>query len=370
MLSTATVSRKPGANLVPIATVTVLLLLLLELKVLAGHNWEPRVFILERPATAAPGAKTNVGYDAQWYYHIARDPFGAWDKLDEPAYRYQRIVFPILIMVLSLGQPAGMPWAMLFINLAASAFACLALARLLERRRVSPWLALVFFLSLGYLLTIRTNLLEPLAFCLALWGWLMYEDGRLPPAIFLFALGGLTKEVALLFPAVLVAWEVLQMNWRRAFLIAAGSLAPYLAWYAFLYTWFYTIQGVRIFTTRPLWIPFSGLRYLKDPVSRALVGVWVLGPALLAGAVAVVDAWRNRRTTWGRDALLVLIHLGFISVMPMLQWEDPLAVLRVGLGLMLGVLLWLASSHPRWLPLAVAVWGPSGLVLFFVPGML
>jgi hypothetical protein len=70
-----------------------------------------------------------------------------------------------------------------------------------------------------------------------------------------------------------------------------------------------------------------------------------------------------------RDSVLVLAQAGLIAFMPGPTWADPLAILRVGLGLLAAVLVWLASTHPRLLPFAAALWLPSGLVLFFVPGM-
>ena len=56
--------------------------------------------------------------------------------------------------------------------------------------------------------------------------------------------------------------------------------------------------------------------------------------------------------------------------MPKPTWEDSLAILRVGLGLLAALLLWLAAAHRRALPFAVASWAPSALVLALAPGML
>ena len=42
------------------------------------------------------------GYDGQFAYYIARDPIGGWRYCDVPAYRYQRILYPMLAWVLAL----------------------------------------------------------------------------------------------------------------------------------------------------------------------------------------------------------------------------------------------------------------------------
>jgi hypothetical protein len=187
-------------------------------------------------------------------------------------------------------------------------------------------------------------------------------------------------------------------------MVGLGSLAPYLVWYLALYLGL-GATSKQVAQSSPLWLPFSGVRYLADPVSLGLVGLWVLGPSLLSGVYALwgvtawylgrirsgehweirrkqgagglggeagasKDSWLAGGGEYSKDAFLVLAQVGLVSLMPALTWGDPLAVLRVGLGLLAAVLVWLASSHPRVLPFAAALWLPSGAVLFLVPGMM
>jgi hypothetical protein len=243
---------------------------------------------------------------------------------------------------------------------------------------------MVYIFSLGFLLSVRMDLLEPLALCFALAGWLAFEEDRFPLAVGLFAMGVLTKEVVLLFPLGLALWEGLRKNWRRALFLALGALVPYLGWFLVLRLWLGTTPG-QVVQSTPAWIPFSGLRFLGDPVSRGMVGVWVLVPAVLAGLAAAWESWPlavnfiegisgritppDFRGYPQRDSVMVLAQVGLIAFMPGPTWADPLAILRVGLGLVAALLVWLASSHARLLPFAAALWLPSGLVLFFVPGL-
>src|SRR4051812_40184986 len=44
------------------------------------------------------------GYDGQFTYYIARDLLDAKPNLDVPAYRFQRILHPLMVRLLSLGQ--------------------------------------------------------------------------------------------------------------------------------------------------------------------------------------------------------------------------------------------------------------------------
>ncbi len=54
----------------------------------------------------------SEGYDGQFSYYIARnpDPAELLPFLDVPAYRYQRILLPLLARFLSLGNVEIIPW--------------------------------------------------------------------------------------------------------------------------------------------------------------------------------------------------------------------------------------------------------------------
>ena len=51
-----------------------------------------------------PTLTGKAGYDGQFNYAIAADPLHASPALDVPAYRYQRILYPLLVRALALGQ--------------------------------------------------------------------------------------------------------------------------------------------------------------------------------------------------------------------------------------------------------------------------
>jgi len=348
---------------------TGVLVLLFFVKVLSSHQWNPRAFVLERPPGLPAGQRWGVGYDGQFSYLLAVNALGSVQGLDQPAFRYQRIVYPIIIRVLGLSQPMLVPWMMMAVNLLAAVAACFALGELLARRGVPRGLAMVFVLSFGYLLAIRLDLLEPLTYTLALLGWLAYETDRPRLAILLFALAGLTKEVGLLFPAALAAWELFRRRGRRAAAILAGSIVPYAVWYFILRL---TLGGspLAALQSSPVPIPFAGIFYMSDPVQIVFVSILVLLPAFIGGTCAAWFALRDRVGERSRDAFLVMTNAALVAVMPLPTWEDPLAIARIGLGVLGALLLWLAGSHRRALPFAFALWAPSGLILAFVPGML
>jgi hypothetical protein len=308
----------------------------------------------------------DIGYDAQWYYFIAADPLGAAIVLDRPAFRYQRILFPVLIRVLSLGRVEWMPWVMLGINLASACLATYLIAELLAKKGASSWYALVFSLSFGFLLAMRLDLLEPLVLILALGGWKFYTEDKPVAGIVLFALSGLTKEIGLVFPAALTIWLLLRSRWRRVIWLAVGSFLPYILWGIVLFCALGT-SPESLEATRLSWLPFSGLFAMRDAPSILLVGLWVVMPAIVCTLYLWVSRTRLASNT-SPETVLVLAQVIFVAVLPQATWADPLAVLRTGLGMLAAILLWLASAHRRALPFVAALFLPSGLLALFVPG--
>src|SRR5690606_15507377 len=110
------------------------------------------------------GETGTEGYDGQFVYYIARDPGDAERFLDVPAYRFQRILLPILGRVLAFGQNDLLPWSLLLVNLVALAAGTYTLEHLLEQYGTSRWYALGYGLSLPALGAARLSLPEPLAY--------------------------------------------------------------------------------------------------------------------------------------------------------------------------------------------------------------
>src|SRR5258708_35189318 len=96
------------------------------------------------------------------------DPGGAAPSLAVRAYRYQRILHPLLARIFSLAQEPLIPWAMTAINLIALMVGSWALEQLLIAERVSRWYALVYGLFGGGFFAVRVNTSEPLAYGLVL----------------------------------------------------------------------------------------------------------------------------------------------------------------------------------------------------------
>lgn len=179
------------------------------------------------PAVLLPGQRTepNYGYDGQFYFYLAEDPF-----LRNPAtvasldgsFRYRRLLYPLLAWLVSGGRRPPVPVALFGINVLA-ALACAALvARAAVRAGGSPWIALLIAVYPGVWVPVLLDTTETLQSALA--------AAALVSGLAGFGLlAALTKETggfALLAMAV--------RRWldgrRRAALLAAGLLAAYVAW--------------------------------------------------------------------------------------------------------------------------------------------
>jgi hypothetical protein len=268
-----------------------------------------------------------------------------------------------------LGIEDFIPWSMLLINLVAASATVYVLSRMLAERGVNPYWALVPLLTFNYLIGVRMDLNEPLAYGLALAGLWAFDQKRLASSAALFALAGLGREIALVFPVALALWLVLERRWREAWIVSAAGVMPYLIWAVVVRSWL----GVSPFATplaKPLLIPFAGMAVLEGIEGRVLVGLWAAVPAALAAIAAIVHILRRRLNLQSPEAVLLLANCAIIAVLPVPTWIDPLAVLRLSVGLILTLLLWLARIRPSWMLFVAGLWVPSLLLMIMIPGFM
>ena len=207
---------------------------------LIKHNGDPLWFVWIGDRFNAGDPQGNLGYDGQFVYYIAQDGWDSAEKLDIPAYRLQRILYPVVARVVSLNSPDVLPWAMLAVNFVAITATTGALAVWLQRNNCSPWYALGYGLYLGTFMAYSRDVTEPLAFGLTAIGVILWLDDKLWPALVLFALGGLAKEQALLLPIGLGIAALLARNWRQVALLPLSAV-PLLIWDVVLWLRFDTI---------------------------------------------------------------------------------------------------------------------------------
>ena len=148
---------------------------------LARYQGDPLAFALPGTRYSQSDPQGTWGYDGQFAYYIARDPAGGWRYCDVPAYRYQRILYPLLARALAWGRPEAVAWTLIALNVVALAGGTYFTERLLATWGVSRWYALAYGLYGGLVAGLRLDLSEPLAYGLVqagLWVWVQGAGDR------------------------------------------------------------------------------------------------------------------------------------------------------------------------------------------------
>jgi hypothetical protein len=148
------------------------------------------------------------GYDGQFYYRLALDPanlhrtaFGI--TLDHP-YRLERIGYPALAWLFSLGHHRLVPIALVVVNvLALAAIGLLGGILAVESGRHAIW-GLLLAGYFGFFKSVGCDLTEPVAAACLLGGMLAYRRKRPAAASLLFGYGALTRETLVIVPLAIL----------------------------------------------------------------------------------------------------------------------------------------------------------------------
>lgn len=306
-----------------------------------------------------------TGYDGQFVYFMARDlnPQRVMPHLDVPAYRYQRILLPLLAHLLGGRTPQGALWAVWGLNFGAYMLGLGFWLLWLREWSVSPWWGLLYGLWPGLLLPLRLGMPEPLAYGLALAGLWAFHRRRWRWAALAFIAALFAKEITLPFSLAAALSLGLAGQPRRAAGWLMGVLAPWLLWQGWLWIVFGR-PGVGLggaLAQPPPPVPFGGLAQalLALPTLWRAAYLLVFGPALLLPLAASPPLAGRRLREKPADlwAWLALGHLLLAAALPMMSW-DPFAVLRVLTGLLLA--FWALALQARrwpWLFRLLPFWG-------------
>jgi hypothetical protein len=330
------------------------------------------------PVTHGPG------YDGQFFYRLALRPwtqhrteFGI--TFDEPAYRQQRIVYPLVSFVVGRGGPAATAWGLLGWNIAAAAALGWLGAALARRRTRHALWGLAFAAYPGFVLVIARDLADLLAAALLLAGILALDRQRPVLAAATLTLAGLTRESALVLPlALAVLWSVDRiwprssvgvLEGRRAWPPSAASersrvqvvtfavpLGVALAWQLVLWrTWGVAplAQG-----SERLGLPFAGIWHFTRGAFQfgAFPLVVRLAELVFVVAAALATAWSlPRSTALAHEKLAWALGLGVAALLSRSVWVEDWAFLRaLTEPYLLGTLVLLGRPDRRGLPIFVA----------------
>jgi hypothetical protein len=286
------------------------------------------------------------GYDGQFSYYIARDPTPEAVRpfLDVPAYRYQRILMPLLARLSSFGAAAYLPWAIALLGILSQAAGTWAVSELLAGWGVSVWYALTYGLWVGFSLAVRLDLPEPLAYALLGGGILATLRGRPKIGWVLYGLALFAKEVAVLFVAAQLLAELAQRRWRSALGLFLVALLPYALFQVWLWGVFgqFGLSSGGAMATPFEKIPFMGLMrigFYSLPYLLAMLVVFL--PSIILPALW--GAWSALKRVFSNEinvvVLALLLNALFIAFLPFSTFRETGGLLRFACGLVMSVLL-------------------------------
>ena len=303
------------------------------------------------------------GYDGMTFYRLALDPFTRVQtafgiRLDNPPYRQQRIAYPFIVWILSLGHSRWVPALLVAVNIAAAAAMGAFGGAFAKRLGQHALWGVIVPLYPGFVLTFSRDLAEIVAAAFAMGAIWAITARRTTTAALLLTCAILTREPALLLAVALGgAWlieRLMRREHRLAPVVFAAPIIIYALWQAFLAVrW--GVSPLRS-GAPAVALPFVEFaRFFAASSARRYhqQRLYFSECLFLASAVlTVVLVWRRTRTSleW-RFAWLG--YLALAAILPHTIWLEDFGFLRIFADLFLvsAVLIIASASSARWFTL-------------------
>lgn len=329
---------------------------LLVLIALMFHGWDWDFFA--HIGYRLPNGDGTVfsGYDGQFAYFIARDVVDAIPHLDVPAYRLQRIVYPMTAWLFAGGQARAVPVSLVLVNVAAVALGTGAFALLVRRESAPAWVPILFIAWIGIGQTLLYDLNEILTVALSLWAWVFWQRGQTHRAGILFGIGALAKDLAFLFAVPTIVYAAIRHDWRNAARLLLWAFAPYIAWLILLRVnlsaWSFSAHAIEFEI-----MPFGGLR--GADATLPLVIAFLIVP----GMIVLIYALQHLDHVY---ALATIASYLFLVFLPVYSYAGS-AVFRLTTPLVLSaILLFAEQRQTRWLVLLTSWWSCTGVLALMI----
>lgn len=282
------------------------------------------------------------GYDGQFFGRLALDPFNTRQnslgiKLDIPAYRYQRILYPFVAWTLALGQKRLVPYSLIIVNILSLTILGFLLLLLADKTNLNKNYLLFIPLLPGLIMALARDLSEPLATVLLVGALVSFLSSRYFVYGVLASLCVLCRETTLVFWASIGIVYVLSGSNRKEVWRFFFFLLPALT-YGFWQWILYNIFGETAFMAGPknFGYPFAGMMNyifeiipfmsIKEAALQTIYTAWLI----LLGFCSLKQVQLKEN-----DIFLRVLSLSWISwvVIAMcfssLIWEDDWSYCRV-----------------------------------------
>ena len=315
----------------------------LSIGMLSQYGWNPSAFLHldERMLTSNESAKNLVilsvpGYDGMQYYRIAKilpkifDAKTREELRNNPtlSYSFQRFLLPLTASILSLGaHERALPWFLLGINITALLATCIILGKRVNGKFAAIGLAL----SPAALIGIHFSLAEPLSLLLITLFLLRYVPTYKLRIfdIVLLSLIVLSREVNIIFIAVLAIHSLILRQWKSLFLLIIPAVV-FVALHSGIYALFHEIPF--LWSGEKNALPFTAFLEIilgKKGFSAFTLSSITLFFGFVAPSIILIlyRIYKNKRATFLQWASLVF--LGIMLSMPDHIWSSITSIGRV-----------------------------------------
>lgn len=179
----------------------------------------------------------SYGYDGQFYYRIALNPFSIRDTdygitMDVPRYRFQRILYPFLVWMISFGAKSLIPANMVIVNFVFLGILAFIGGNYAKNHGYPHWLGIILPLYSGFFVTLSRDLTEITAAALMVAGFYLFSRDRYTLTTVLLSLAVFAKETTLL--AAIGAFLFLFWKRDKRWLFFLVPICFYFLWQLFL----------------------------------------------------------------------------------------------------------------------------------------
>ncbi|MDZ4857599.1 MAG: hypothetical protein SGI88_01350 [Candidatus Hydrogenedentes bacterium] len=340
---------------------------------LAVHDWDVSYFVTAgdafTDATEAPAGlqvfRDQQGHDGQFYYRLALDPFT--DRvtdygitLDLPAYRHQRLLYPLLAHVLAFGDAGYIPLCMLMINYFGVCAIAWSGSRLMQLYGLHAGWGLALACYPGFVLALARDFNEILAAALVIYALCLVYRQQHWGAAGIFSLGVLTRETSVLVPVAIGITGIfarVRGGPRQAIAPYILPVATGVAWQLYLrYNW----GHFAVSDTGTMGLPFvsfaQSLFAKTDFASGQQIAGFVQMLLVAVFAVAAGMAWRSSSARPYEKAAW-LVYVGLACIVSGNVWSEDWSFLRNLWELYAFGAIILATSKSRVRTLMFACWG-------------
>lgn len=338
----------------------------LAVRLLVEHDGDPTIFaafgedseitvLAEEQLGRQVVTREGIGHDGRFFFVLANDPWltnpEAAALMDRPAYRAQRILYPMVAGGAGFLQTGAVVWGLLIVNLVAMGVGTWGVSTLASDMGGSPWWGLAFVLNVGLISEMNVDAAGVLAAAAAFWALVMLRRAQRFAGLALLTAAALSREVMLIAAAGSALWLWRRDERRTAVLAVAIPTAFVAVWGLFVRARLGSVgPGAEI---EEIGWPLVGL-------VQAFEG-WVSDPIDLAAGTAIfILLALFARRVFVSEEIVGWAFLGFVPVALLLTeqvWLSYFDISRAVAPVLTAFVLLLftdASQARRRLPTSVA----------------